>query len=396
MTDEQNYFIQILSDHLNGRKSKACPGLDWDALLRYTDSHQVGGIVYRQCAAFLPEKAKAALSKRHAAETFYYANRVALFHKLCLALSEANIAFFCVKGLEVAQLYPIPSLRTMGDCDIVVHPEDQERAHPVLVSLGFMLKKKDTAEWCYLKNDIEIELHNHLLYDEVANTHDERAFFDAAWGHTRPTGEGMRHKLDWSFHFLFLLLHLKKHLIQSGVGFRQFMDLTVALRGCVLDWPWLERSLDALGLRSFACVCLALLRRWFDLEVSVTVPEITEEFYQEASEKIFAGGVFGYDEEENRSNAAMRSINNEKRNLSARLRYLCGVCFLPYDALRVVPEYAFLDGRPWLLPAAWVYRVLYKLNRKRGASGLQQIKSAFVSEDKLEARQRELAKWGLS
>lgn len=395
MTDEQRFFIQVLSDHLNGRKTEARPGLDWDALLVCAQIQQLSGLLDHQCAAFLPPEVKPALHERHAAELFYYYNREALFAQIARALSEAGIPFFSVKGLEVARLYPVPALRTMGDCDIVVHPEDQARAHPVLLSLGLALKKKDLAEWVYLKNNIEIELHSRLLYDEVANTPAERAFFAAARDRARPTGEGTRHELDWSFHFLFLLLHLKKHLIQSGVGFRQFMDLAVVLRGAALDWPWLEQSLGELGLTEFARVCFGLVKRWFGVEAPMEAASLDDAFCDGAAARIFAGGVFGYRDEANRDNARMRRLNNGQRSVAARLRYLGSVCFLPYDAMRVVPAYAFLDGRPWLLPAAWVYRLVYKLRANRGAAGAQMIKAAFLSDEKLDARRRELQKWGL-
>lgn len=395
MTDEQRFFIQTLSDHLNGRKTEARPGLDWDALLACANSHQVSGILYQQCSAFLPANASAVLQKRCATELFYYHNREALFGQIAEALSEAKIPFFSVKGLEVARFYPVPALRTMGDCDIVVHPEDQERANAVMCALGFTLCKKDSAESVYEKNDLEIELHSHLLYEEAANTAAERVFFDAAWDYAKPAGDGMRFELAWSFHFLFLLFHLKKHLINSGVGFRQFMDLAVVIRCCELDWPWLEAQLDGLGLKDFARVCFALLNRWFGVDAPFALPELTETFCDEAAEKIFAGGVFGYDDEANRDNARMQSINSGNRRLSARIRYLLSVCFLPYDAMRVVPAYAFLDGRPWLLPAAWVYRLFYKLGKKRGEAGMRMVKTAFVSDEALDARQRELAKWGL-
>lgn len=394
MTKEQRFFLELLADFLAGRKTEARPGLDWDALLSCAQKQQLSGVLYYQCAAFLPESVRPALHERYAGELFFYYNREALLAQVSDALGKAGIPFFSVKGLDVARLYPVPALRTMGDCDIVVRPEDQARAHPVLLSLGFTLGKKDAAEWVYAKNRLELELHSHLLYDEVANTPAERAFFDAAWDYTRPTAQGMRCELDWSFHFLFLLLHLKKHLVQSGVGFRQFMDLAAALRRCELDWPWLERSLAALGLRDFARVCFTLLHRWFGTENPLPPAALEPSFGDTAAERIFAGGVFGFDDEANRNNAQMYELNH-RRGPFARLRYLLSACFLPYELLRAVPEYAFLDGRPWLLPAAWLYRLFFKLGRRRGQAGARLMLAAFIPGRRLDERRRELEKWGL-
>ena len=395
MTDEQRFFIQTLSDHLNGRETEARPGLDWDALLSCADSHQVSGILYQQCAAFLPASVSPVLLQRQATELFYYHNREALFGRIADALSEAEIPFFSVKGLEVARFYPVPALRTMGDCDIVVHPGDREAVHGIMTAFGFENTQKNDLEWMYRKDALMFEIHDRLLYDEAANTEQDRSKVDEVWDYVRPTGKGTRGELDWSFHFLFLLLHFKKHLIHSGVGFRQVMDLAVVLRRCALDWAWIEAQLDALGLRDFAGIVLGLLGRWFSADAPLARQDLSEAFCEEAAEKILSNGVFGFSDEANRDGAQMRRLAEAKTPLwLARISYLLKMLFPPYRNMRCVPSYALLDGRPWMLPAGWVYRFYHTL-RYKSETGKHMIGNTFISNEKLDARQRELAKWGL-
>ena len=78
----------------------------------------------------------------------------------------------------------------------------------------------------------------------------------------------------------------------------------------------------------------------------------------------------------------------------ARARYLLGMLFPPYRNMRCVPQYAFLDGRPWLLPVGWIYRFYHTL-RYKNRQGNEMIARTFIPDDMLDARQRELAKWGL-
>ena len=170
VSNDRQFFLQMLSDHLYGRATAAQPGLDWDVLATCAKSHQVNGILYQQCKAFLPAERQKELSELHAAELFYYYNRVALFQELHRGLSAAGIDYFTVKGLNIAGLYPIPALRTMGDCDIVVREGEKERAHEVLMALGYENYRKDCFEWMYVKNNIHMELHDRLLYDQTANT----------------------------------------------------------------------------------------------------------------------------------------------------------------------------------------------------------------------------------
>ncbi len=54
------------------------------------------------------------------------------------SLESVGIAFRVLKGSAVAHLdYDDPSLRSFGDCDILVHPHDLDRAHRQFESLGY-------------------------------------------------------------------------------------------------------------------------------------------------------------------------------------------------------------------------------------------------------------------
>ena len=63
--------------------------------------------------------------------------------------------------------------------------------------------------------------------------------------------------------------------------------------------------------------------------------------------------------------------------------------------MRYVKSYAFLDGRPWLLPAAWIYRFYRSIRYRLGAKGRNLVSNAFIPDEKLDARLDELKKWGL-
>lgn len=188
-----------------------------------------------------------------------------------------SISFFTVKGLDVAAFYPVPALRTMGDCDMIVHSVDKQRAHEALLKLGFMNKSKQNAEWTYYKSRLEFELHDHLLYDETVNSRLSKDFTETAWEYT--SGDACRKTLNWNFHFIFLLLHLKKHLMNSGVGFRQFMDLMFTAKTVDLDWKWLTEQLQKLKILNFTRVCLTLCEQWFGVPLPMTT-ELDSDFYE--------------------------------------------------------------------------------------------------------------------
>ena len=386
MTDY--FFISVLANHLNGRNTtKPNYEIDWERLLTLAEQQEVRGILYHQCKTFIPELYRSRLAELYAMELHSYQNRFRLFDALLAALRVADIPFFTVKGLDVAKLYPFPALRTMGDCDIVVREQDKKCAHEVFLALGYNNRLKEAMEWTYFKNGLEFELHHSLLYDERGNTKESVTFCKSVWAHV--TEEKERFVLDWSFHYIFLLLHLHKHLIHMGVGIRQFMDLYVVARGVSLDWIWIDSELEKMGLLVFSRRCTELTESWFGGR------DMTERD-RHCLEEVLRNGAFGFHDETNQENCKSDEMLRTKGpRWVARLRILLSSTFPAYKNMSYVSAYSGLNGRPWLLPAFWVYRWVRALRYRMFDNGRRMVDNALVSDREIEERQRELNYWGL-
>lgn len=392
MTKEQKFLLSVLADHINQRKTKLDDfdnPLDWEQLMTYAQNHQIEGILFHQCKEFLPQNIAARLSQLYASNLFYYSNRVRLYKQIEAELTSKEIAFYPVKGLEIAKLYPVPALRTMGDCDIVVHPQDKQNAHETMLELGFENDLQQDMEWTYFKNKLEFEIHDHLLYDETVNSQISKDFTALAWEYARKTSNGTGYELDWNFHFVFLLLHLKKHFLNSGVGFRQFMDLVVVTQYQPLDWDWLNEMLTKLELLEFAKNCCAFCERWFDVKMPLTAT-LDEDFFEKSTQKVFGNGIFGFSDETNRENANLNQIQYKGKGITLLERV-----FPTYDNVKYVPHYSFVVGRPWLLPVVWVYRLFRSIFVGKANDGVKMINTALNSDNALEKRKDLLSQWGL-
>ena len=157
MTKEQSAFIQILSDYLNKVKTEKIYDLDWGILLDYARKHQIIGIIYYQAKELIPNEIKDSF-RQDAILTYYqYENRDTIYNLIRQKLNTAKIPFFVIKGPVIAELYPNPELRVMGDIDIVVHPEDRNMVHSLFVQSGFLCKTREKdREWQYEYNKMEI------------------------------------------------------------------------------------------------------------------------------------------------------------------------------------------------------------------------------------------------
>ena len=392
MTPEQSYFIEILEDHLTGVETRQKLDINWKTILSYAKIHQVEGIVYFQCKRFIPVEDNALLDRKLGATLFYYKNREKEFRDMVAAFDGAGIECFAVKGMDVAACYPVPALRTMGDLDVVVHRDDKKKAADILESLGYIKcgEQAPDYDWSYERNRMYVELHHQLFYDEPGRNLKQVDFFNRCWDFVD------NGRLNWSFHFMFVLAHLRKHMINSGAGFRMFMDVAAMIKNAPgLEWKWIEGTLKKLEMWKFSQICFALCERWYDVKAPLQFEEIDEAFIEEAAEKIFADGVFGFNNEGNQDNVVINSIltHGKARQLS-RAQMVINHLFPKYMHMRYIPYYSFIEGRPWLLPVAWIYRITRLLVGKIDSIPEFAMKVS-LPDSEVDAREEEMRRWGL-
>ena len=383
------FFIQILSDHLNGRETKCNDVLDWNIIHDYARKHQVSGIVYTQAKDYMPAEALNVFRWETIATIYNATIRDNDFANVTKALNENNIPYFIVKGPAVADLFPNPKLRSMGDIDLVVKHEDREKCHNIIVNNGYeCASKQDDREWQYYKNNMELELHDRLVYEEAVNEKEQDEFFNECWQHV------LEEQLDWSFHLLFLIFHLRKHFMNSGVGFRMFMDLAVVTVKVNIDWVTLEDNLKKTRMLEFAKKCYGFIERWFGIKVPLTV-EIDDIFFEEATQKVLADGIFGFYNWDNVGSEVFNKTRNQRfLRLSMGLIALHQI-FPKVKDLKEIESYSYLKKYPFLLPASWIHRIIRNLKLHKEQTGIERIKKSFVSSEKIIQRESMLQKWGL-
>ena len=383
-------FIQVLRDHLHGRKTEPKADVDWEEMLALARAHEVGGIVYFQCKDAIPHQFLSEFEKEYSAALFFYSNR-----KKAMGMVDQTLVDFThcvVKGLEVAEYYPFPPLRTMGDCDIVVEPSSFEYAIQVLQSIGVTgTDDTEVQEWPCEYKGMHFELHNTLVNSADYTNEAQVDFFNNFGPYI------VNNKLDWNFHFLFLIMHLRKHFIGNGVGIRQFIDLAVVIKNNPdLNWLWIEERLTELKLQGFAHACYSIIEDWFEITAPVSFRRADDETTQIVTEKILGNGIFGFDDDSNHNNKAMNTIlMNSGSILAKRLRYFISKLFPDYMYMKRYPGCDFLEGRKWLLPLAWLKRLIYIIGNKDNDNRVETIKSTFTSEEDLKKRKELMTQMGI-
>jgi len=402
LSKEQQVFLDVLKCNVQGIRLESIPNdIDWNELIRIAKIQDMKALLALQVLPFLKsnENLKTVADDLYVSYAFAfctYQKRLAILKKFDDAFSKESISYFVFKGTEISSYYDTPALRRMGDSDILVHEEDREKAHRLFLRLGMKNKCQGENEWIYYYDNMEFELHCRLMNEgEVGNYQSHKCFMNRRWDYAVNNGDSTQFHLDLSYHFVFVLLHLRKHFINSGVGFRQFMDLAVMMKKCELDWEFIMEEFDKMDLTQFAKTCFAFCSKWFGISAPVEYGELEEDFYECSTNKIFNNGVFGFEDEENENNYTILQLgeNITKGKISMFFQYL----FPPYDSIRKVPKYSFVDGKPGLLPIAWIYRVFYSVFHGTASVSTSQIKDKMsISGKEILKRKEYLEKWGLN
>lgn len=153
------------------------------------------------------------------------------------ALSAGGIHPVLLKGFGLAALYPKPYLRTWGDLDVYVGPEQYHQAAEILRNT-FPEAKHHDEEWEELKHynfvlpdGNVIEMHRDTVKIELPC---ERRVYEAL----ERQGCFVESRVERvenievpvpeaKFNMLFTFLHAWNHFVESGVGFKQLCDVAL-------------------------------------------------------------------------------------------------------------------------------------------------------------------------
>lgn len=355
METEYTYLLHLLGAYLREETPETSENVDWEALLSLAQIHSVTGIVgymgrkYPIC----PDPQRGPAFRGLCMGTIsLFSRRFALAQAMVQALEDAGIDHILMKGFVLRDCYPVPELRTFTDIDLVIRPEDRAKCHELMLSLGFAVKDDWEPVYSYYRGDEYYEIHTQIMEIDVSEKADYRGYFADAWAHAVPAS-AHSYRFTPEFHFLYMLIHIAKHIHGSGAGIRMYLDVAAFLQhqGTALDWGWINSQLQTLKLYDFACVVLSAVERWFGIGCPMDFPPVAEDVLDIFTEFTLEAGVFGH---HNRDGALAQMKHQEQDAPASRAKLLLRMAFP--RAQTIQSRYTYLQDKPWLLPVAWVHR----------------------------------------
>lgn len=376
MNQTEQVFLSLLRGYVCGQKLNALPTADWQALYDLAQSHNVTGLVGRILADLpadhRPPEALAVAFRQAMGQTLMaYEKRMAAVQVMEQTLTDAHIPYLTVKGACTAAAYPDPSLRTSGDTDIVLTPDNQQKAVRTLEQRGFAKKVSHDDVVMLTLRGFEFELHTRL---ESIND-GSRALLANPFA---PEVAYNKSKNIWVlqpvYAVYYTVLHLLHHIKTGGAGVRMLLDTDLLLRkDPSLASKVLELAARSGLERSFGCI-FALCKQWLETPLPCSVPALDTDTVEKFAAVILGGGVFGHGNGNTGAVflARQKAANGSKTPFT-RLVALFRYCFPKADYMAY--QFPYLIRRPWLLPFAYLHRFCRGLfrNRTHSAAALQAI-----------------------
>lgn len=274
-------ILSFLRSTLQGESAseEVVKSIDWKDLKVFAAKQAIVGVVYegvKLCRQQYPEL----VEKKELMSWFYATDkkrrRFEVASQRIVELSEmfekAGFRSCILKGQGLAQMYPVPESRIVGDIDIWVEgtrkaitdfvhsktPGTFEQYHHI----DFPIYKDVAVEVHYLPSQMSSPLHNRRLQNYYKSHQAEQfANVNSALGeHVCTPTKG--------FNAIFLLSHMMRHFFNEGIGLRQFIDYYFLLKQGFSDSEKEEfyKTVGHLGMKKFAGAVMWILENVLGLD----------------------------------------------------------------------------------------------------------------------------------
>ena len=361
MNSVQQAILAILKAFLNNQQNIVIPnGLTWKEFNHLVEINSIAGIVgyvFRQSdVTEVPKEIIEKYRSEFLSTITITTVRDENMKTLIALLKDSDIDHLLFKGYVVKDLYTVPELRTFGDIDFAIHPENRKKCDKLLRQNGY--KPLDDWEPVYsYESEIEhYEVHTELLDSNLNEKADYRQYFKDFWDHSQKK-DVHTYVLEPEYHLMFLLIHIAKHLYGSGAGIRMYLDIAFYLREYrdTIDWAHFQNEITTLKLSKFVNTVFTVVQEWFDIASPIPLEKPDSDFLERFLTFTLNGGVFGF---EDKSSALTQLRKNTSEGSVSRASTLLTRAFPPVKNLEA--RYTYLQTKPWLLPAAWVHRFFKK------------------------------------
>ena len=385
MDSLQKGIITLLKSAVTGEALPLPEDFDMEQAYCQLRRHHVQALGYEgavRCGVSRQMPAMDSLFRDYCKAMLVSERQMAAVEQLCAAFDAQEIAYMPVKGCNMKARYPKPELRTMGDADILIHPEQYEKVVPILEALGYSQLSEVDHVYEWQNKNLYLELHKRLI---PTDNQDFYAAMGDGWQLAK-IQRGCRWDMEAEDELFFLFTHFAKHYRYGGIGIGHVTDLWVFLRtNPHINENKVKQALEKLYLSAFYENIRKVIDAWFSDGEWDEKTEFITDF-------VFESGRWGTAEAHALSTAA-KAVKEKRSGVSGRDVYLLKLVFP--DAQQMRWNYPVLQKAPWLLPIMWVVRLVEKLLFDRSKFSVRAKELKVLRQENIQTLQDALVYAGL-
>lgn len=389
LTKTETQFLHIAKAAISGCNMPT-ETVDWPTIFTLANQQKLLPIIFEVVRQIDVAKENAALfaavKQQVISQVLNQVVRSAEFADLYKRLRVAGLHPVLVKGALCSRLYPLKDHRISADDDIYVQDSEFLACHEQLLAEGLTTDtpadELPTAdEVSYLKegSPLYIELHRHL-FDSSEDAHDELNHFFADIQPIEMTGFLAMPPYE---HLLYLILHAYKHFVSCGIGLRQFCDIGLWAQAYheQIDWQRLYDQCASVHAATFAAAAFKIARGYLGIEFDLPTPWEASIDVEPLLHDTLCGGVYGSNDY-TRLHSSTVTLNAVKASRVGKKSSVLSSIFPKKEYFE--RRYQYLKKHPYLLPVAWIQRIVNYAMEKRASADNSAAGSIKLAKERIE------------
>ena len=389
LTKPETQFLNIAKAAISGTEIST-DAVDWPAIFTLSNQQKLLPIIFeavRQTDAARENPALfAAVKQQVISQVLNQVVRSAEFEDLYKRLRVAGLHPVLVKGALCSRLYPLKDHRISADDDIYVQDSEFLTCHERLLTEGLSTdtpadELSTSDEVSYLKecSPLYIELHRHL-FDSSEDAHDELNHFFAD---IQPIEMAGFLAMPPHEHLLYLILHAYKHFVSCGIGLRQFCDIGLWAQAYYeqIDWQRLYDQCASVHAATFAAAAFKIARGYLGIEFDLPTPWEASIDVEPMLHDTLCGGVYGSNDY-TRLHSSTVTLNAVKASRVGKKSSVLSSIFPKKEYFE--RRYQYLKKHPYLLPVAWIQRIVHYAGEKRTSMDNSAAGSIKLAKERIE------------
>ncbi len=388
MTLDFENMLYLFGANATGNKVELKKTINVEQIRKYAIEQGIWTMVY-------PELAKACDASKYQLECLSMISKGISQREYTLGiikkLEESGIKCCLVKGITISGIYAEPECRISSDTDILINPKDERRVVKLLKQYGYKVESREKTEHhlkAYHKRGGLLEVHI-MLYSHPTS----KIIFDGLKMYNEPWAkleiDGYRYNvLGLNDGLMYLTAHYIKHLINSGGGVRQMMDLLIYIEKYKdrLDFAAYDKLLKELRYDKLIAAVKTIGGKYFGFDYEIKYEELAERILNDTE----IGGIFG-GFTDNRKNFYQSYC--KKRTIMSKYGFKLFMMSKDDRGLknRVFPDKRILvevlgykyAKHTILIPIAWINRLFDMIFKRRKSSAVVSKSKEFNDRMKL-------------